>query len=300
MSNRSAVKLYRTPTDHLYMVLVYTLTILISVVILVPMIFVVAASFSSPDALMAGQVFLWPVEFNIRGYKMVLEHKMLVTGFQNTLIYAGAGTVINVVLTILAAYPLSRRDLKIRNPVMFLFAFTMLFSGGMIPLYLLVKNIGILNTRWSMLLPNAMSVWNVIITRTYFQSNIPGEMLESANIDGCDDFRFLWKIAIPLSVPIIAVNVLLYAVGHWNTYFNALIYLNDNALYPLQLVLRDILIQDDTAGISMDVTKQLEQQRLRYLLQYSTIVVATVPVALLYPFVQKYFVSGIMIGAIKG
>lgn len=300
MSNRSAVKLYRTPTDHLYMVLVYTLTILISVVILVPMIFVVAASFSSPDALMAGQVFLWPVEFNIRGYKMVLEHKMLVTGFQNTLIYAGAGTVINVVLTILAAYPLSRRDLKIRNPVMFLFAFTMLFSGGMIPLYLLVKNIGILNTRWSMLLPNAMSVWNVIITRTYFQSNIPGEMLESANIDGCDDFRFLWKIAIPLSVPIIAVNVLLYAVGHWNSYFNALIYLNDNALYPLQLVLRDILIQDDTAGISMDVTKQLEQQRLRYLLQYSTIVVATVPVALLYPFVQKYFVSGIMIGAIKG
>ncbi|NLB37633.1 MAG: carbohydrate ABC transporter permease [Clostridiales bacterium] len=300
MPNRSAVKLYRTPTDHLYMVLVYTLTILISVVILVPMIFVVAASFSSPDALMAGQVFLWPVEFNIRGYKMVLEHKMLVTGFQNTLIYAGAGTVINVVLTILAAYPLSRRDLKIRNPVMFLFAFTMLFSGGMIPLYLLVKNIGILNTRWSMLLPNAMSVWNVIITRTYFQSNIPGEMLESANIDGCDDFRFLWKIAIPLSVPIIAVNVLLYAVGHWNSYFNALIYLNDNALYPLQLVLRDILIQDDTAGISMDVTKQLEQQRLRYLLQYSTIVVATVPVALLYPFVQKYFVSGIMIGAIKG
>ncbi len=300
MSVRNAVKIYRTPTDKLYMVLVYALTILISLMILVPLVFVLAASFSSPDALMAGRVFLWPVEFNTRGYTMVLEHKMLVTGFQNTLIYAAAGTVINVILTILAAYPLSRRDLKIRNPVMFLFAFTMLFSGGLIPLYLLVKNLGILNTRWAMLLPNAMSVWNVIITRTYFQSNIPGEMLESANIDGCDDFRFLWKIAIPLSVPIIAVNVLLYAVGHWNSYFNALIYLNDNALYPLQLVLRDILIQDDTAGISMDVTKQLEQQRLRYLLQYSTIVVATVPVAVLYPFVQKYFVSGIMIGAIKG
>lgn len=300
MSVRNAVKIYRTPTDKLYMVLVYALTILISLMILVPLVFVLAASFSSPDALMAGRVFLWPVEFNTRGYTMVLEHKMLVTGFQNTLIYAAAGTVINVILTILAAYPLSRRDLKIRNPVMFLFAFTMLFSGGLIPLYLLVKNLGILNTRWAMLLPNAMSVWNVIITRTYFQSNIPGEMLESANIDGCDDFRFLWKIAIPLCVPIIAVNVLLYAVGHWNSYFNALIYLNDNALYPLQLVLRDILIQDDTAGISMDVTKQLEQQRLRYLLQYSTIVVATVPVAVLYPFVQKYFVSGIMIGAIKG
>ena len=219
---------------------------------------------------MAGQVLLWPVEFNLRGYTMVLEHKMLITGFTNTLIYAGAGTVINVVLTILAAYPLSRRT-QIRNPVMFLFAFTMLFSGGMIPLYLLVRDLKLINTRWAMLLPNAMAVWNVIITRTYFQSSLPDEMLESANIDGCDDFRFLWKIALPLSVPIIAVNVLLYAVGHWNSYFNALIYLNDNALYPLQLVLRDILIQDDTAGISMDVTKQLEQQRLRYLLQHSTI-----------------------------
>ncbi|MGI6653457.1 MAG: carbohydrate ABC transporter permease [Christensenellales bacterium] len=300
MSNRSGVKVYRTPMDHLYMVLVFSLSILFSVAILVPLIFVVAASFSSPDALMAGQVLLWPVEFNLRGYTMVLEHKMLITGFTNTLIYAGAGTVINVVLTILAAYPLSRRDLKIRNPVMFLFAFTMLFSGGMIPLYLLVRDLKLINTRWAMLLPNAMAVWNVIITRTYFQSSLPDEMLESANIDGCDDFRFLWKIALPLSVPIIAVNVLLYAVGHWNSYFNALIYLNDNALYPLQLVLRDILIQDDTAGISMDVTKQLEQQRLRYLLQYSTIVVATVPVAVLYPFVQKYFVSGIMVGAIKG
>ncbi|HHX21212.1 MAG TPA: carbohydrate ABC transporter permease [Clostridiales bacterium] len=300
MSNHSGLKLYRAPTDYLYMVLVFSLSILFSMAILVPLIFVVAASFSSPDALMAGQVLLWPVEFNLRGYTMVLEHKMLITGFTNTLIYAGAGTVINVVLTILAAYPLSRRDLKIRNPVMFLFAFTMLFSGGMIPLYLLVRDLKLINTRWAMLLPNAMAVWNVIITRTYFQSSLPDEMLESANIDGCDDFRFLWKIALPLSVPIIAVNVLLYAVGHWNSYFNALIYLNDNALYPLQLVLRDILIQDDTAGISMDVTKQLEQQRLRYLLQYSTIVVATVPVAILYPFVQKYFVSGIMVGAIKG
>ncbi len=300
MSNHSGLKLYRAPTDYLYMVLVFSLSILFSMAILVPLIFVVAASFSSPDALMAGQVLLWPVEFNLRGYTMVLEHKMLITGFTNTLIYAGAGTVINVVLTILAAYPLSRRDLKIRNPVMFLFAFTMLFSGGMIPLYLLVRDLKLINTRWAMLLPNAMAVWNVIITRTYFQSSLPDEMLESANIDGCDDFRFLWKIALPLSVPIIAVNVLLYAVGHWNSYFNALIYLNDNALYPLQLVLRDILIQDDTAGISMDVTKQLEQQRLRYLLQYSTIVVATVPVAVLYPFVQKYFVSGIMVGAIKG
>lgn len=297
---KNVVKVYKSRSDHLYMFLVMSLTVIASILILIPLIFVVAASFSSPEALLSARVYLWPVEFNLRGYKMILEHDMLLTGFRNTFIYAGLGTTINITMTILAAYPLSRGDLRIRNYVMFLFAFTMLFNGGLIPLYLLVRDLRMLNTMWAMVIPSAMSVWNVIITRTYFQSNIPGELLESANIDGCDDFRFLVKIAIPLSIPIIAVNILLYAVGHWNSYFNALIYLNDNKLYPLQLVLRDILIQDDTAGVSMDVTKQLEQQKLRYLLQYSTIVVATVPVAILYPFVQKYFVSGIMIGAIKG
>lgn len=296
----NAVKLYRSKSDHLYMWAVYVFTLTASLVILVPLIFVLAASFSSPEALLSARVYLWPVEFNLRGYKMIIEHDMLITGFRNTFLYASLGSLINIVMTILAAYPLSRKDLKVRNGVMFLFAFTMLFNGGLIPTYLLVKDLRMINTIWAMMIPNAMAVWNVIITRTYFQSNIPGELLESASIDGCDDFRFLLKIAIPLSTPIIAVNILLYAVGHWNSFFNALIYLNDNKLYPLQLVLRDILIQDDTAGVSMDVTKQLEQQKLRYLLQYSTIVVATVPVAILYPFIQKYFVSGIMVGAIKG
>ena len=282
------------------MVFVYAFTFLMALCVLVPLVFVIAASFSSPDALLSAKVFLWPVDFTLRGYKMVVEHDMLPTGFKNTIIYALLGTSINIFMTVIAAYPLSRKDLKIRNAVMMLFAFTMLFNGGMIPTYLLVRDLGLVDTIWAMVLPNAMAVWNLIITRTYFQTTIPDEMLESANIDGCDDFKFLIKMVVPLSVPIIAVNVLLYAVGHWNSYFNAMMYLNNNTLYPLQLVLRDILIQDDTAGMSMDVTKQLEKQQTRYLLQYSTIVVGTVPVMLLYPLIQRYFVTGIMVGAVKG
>ena len=285
-NNKNHIKTYNAFSDHATMVFVYAFTFLMALCVLVPLVFVIAASFSSPVTL--------------RGYKMVVEHDMLPTGFKNTIIYALLGTSINIFMTVIAAYPLSRKDLKIRNAVMMLFAFTMLFNGGMIPTYLLVRDLGLVDTIWAMVLPNAMAVWNLIITRTYFQTTIPDEMLESANIDGCDDFKFLIKMVVPLSVPIIAVNVLLYAVGHWNSYFNAMMYLNNNTLYPLQLVLRDILIQDDTAGMSMDVTKQLEKQQTRYLLQYSTIVVGTVPVMLLYPLIQRYFVTGIMVGAVKG
>lgn len=299
MSSKNKIKLYSKKTDHLYMVWVYGLTLVLSLAVLVPLVFVVAASFSSPEALLSARVFLWPVDFNLHGYQMVFEHRMLINGFQNTILYTVIGTIVNLTMTVLAAYPLSRKDLKIRTPVMLLFTFTMLFSGGMIPTYLLVKDLKLLNTFWAMVIPSALSVWNVIITRTYFQTNLPAEMLESAGLDGCDDLRFVLKIALPLSVPILAVNVLLYAVGHWNSYFRALIYLNDNKLYPLQLVLRDILIQDEVGG-TMDAGKQLEREQMRYLLQYSTIVVATVPVAILYPFVQKYFVSGLMTGAVKG
>lgn len=297
---RKRIRVYNSASDHAVMGFVYVFTALATLAILIPLIFVLAASFSSPEALLSAKVFLWPTDFTLRGYRMVIEHEMLPTGFLNTIIYAVIGTAINIVMTVLAAYPLSRRDLRSRNAVMFIFAFTMLFSGGMIPAYLVVRSLGLINTLWAMVLPNAMAVWNVIITRTYFQTTIPSEMLESANIDGCDDFRFVLRMVIPLSAPIIAVNVLLYAVGHWNGYFNAMMYLNDTKKFPLQLVLREVLIQDQTAGMTMDVQKQLEQQMTRYLLQYSTIVVGTVPVMLLYPLIQKYFVTGIMIGAVKG
>lgn len=296
----TSVKYYRKPMDHLYMTLVHILCAVSVVCILIPMIYVVAASFSSPKALLSGRVYLWPVDFTLRGYKMLLGHQLLMSGFGNSILYTVVGTVVNLIMTVLAAYPLSRKDLAIRNPIMLLFTFTMLFNGGMIPTYILIKNLGLLDSMWALVIPTSISVWNLIITRTYFQSTIPGEVLESASVDGCDDFTFLIKIAIPLAKPILAVNVLLYAVGHWNSYFNEMMYLSTNTKFPLQLVLREILVNMDTAGMSMDVTKQLEVQETKYLLQYSSIIVGSVPVMLLYPLVQKYFVKGIMVGAIKG
>lgn len=296
----SEIKYYNRPTDHLYMSLVNILCIVFLIVIIIPLIFVVAASFSSPKALLSGRVFLWPVEPNLRGYKMVFENDLIMSGFGNSILYTVVGTCINLVMTVLAAYPLSRKDLAVKNVVMILFTFTMLFNGGMIPTYLLMKNLNILDSIWVMVLPTAISVWNLIITRTYFQTTIPPEILESASIDGCDDFRFLIKMVLPLSVPILAVNVLLYAVGHWNSYFNAMLYLDTNSKFPLQLVLREILVNMNTAGMTLDVKEQLERTETKYLLQFSSIVIGTVPVMLLYPLVQKYFVKGIMVGAIKG
>lgn len=296
---KAKIKQYTRPTDHLFMTIVYAFCAIALIAILIPLIFVVAASFSSPDALLSAKVFLWPVDFTLRGYKMVFDHDLLPLSFWNSIVYTVVGTVINLVLTVLAAYPLSRKDLAVRNPIMMLFAFTMLFNGGMIPTYLLVRDLGMLDTMWAILLPTAISVWNLIITRTYFQTSIPQEILESASIDGCNDFQFLIRMVIPLSVPILAVNVLLYAVGHWNSYFNEMIYLSTNTKYPLQLILRDILLNDQSAG-TMDVTQQLERQKTQYLLQYSSMVVGTVPLMLLYPAVQKYFIKGIMVGAVKG
>ena len=296
---KAKIKQYTRPTDHLFMTIVYAFCAIALIAILIPLIFVVAASFSSPDALLSAKVFLWPVDFTLRGYKMVFDHDLLPLSFWNSIVYTVVGTVINLVLTVLAAYPLSRKDLAVRNPIMMLFAFTMLFNGGMIPTYLLVRDLGMLDTMWAILLPTAISVWNLIITRTYFQTSIPQEILESASIDGCNDFQFLIKMVIPLSVPILAVNVLLYAVGHWNSYFNEMIYLSTNTKYPLQLILRDILLNDQSAG-TMDVTEQLERQKTQYLLQYSSMVVGTMPLMLLYPAVQKYFIKGIMVGAVKG
>lgn len=297
---KNTVRYYNKPKDHLYMLFVYIFCAVSLVCILIPLVFVLAASFSSPKALLSAKVFLIPVEPTLDGYKTVFENKFLVSGFMNSILYTVAGTVINIIMTVLAAYPLSRRDLKARNAVMLLFTFTMLFNGGMIPTYLLMKDLGILDTLWVMVLPNAISVWNLIITRTYFQSSIPDEIYESASIDGCDDIKFLFKMVLPLAVPILAVNVLLYAISHWNSYFNAMMYLNTNTKFPLQLVLREILVNMNTAGMTLDVKEQLEKQELKYLLQFSSIVVGTVPVMLLYPLVQKYFVKGIMVGAIKG
>ncbi|WP_257348911.1 carbohydrate ABC transporter permease [Pseudalkalibacillus decolorationis] len=287
--------------DRIFTVCNYIFLSLLILSVLYPLIYVVSASFSSADAVASGRVWLWPVDFSLEGYKAVFDYNMIWTGYANSLFYMVVGTSINVALTILAAYPLSRRDFRGRGIFMFLFVFTMMFNGGLIPTYLLVRDLGMLNTRWALIIPNAMAVFNVIITMTYFRSVIPKEVLESAQLDGCNDFKFLLKIVLPLSAPIIAVISLFYAVGHWNQYFSALIYLRDTDLFPLQLVLRNILIQSeiDPSMIS-DIGNYQKNVGLRELLKYALIVVASLPVLIIYPFVQKYFVKGVMIGSLKG
>jgi putative aldouronate transport system permease protein len=287
--------------DKIFNLVNYSMLALFFVVVLYPLIYIVSASFSSTDAVVSGRVWLWPVEPGLKGYKAVFEYKAIWTGFGNSLFYTVVGTTINVMLTIIAAYPLSRKDFIGRNVIMFIFVFTIMFSGGIIPSYLLVKDLGLLNTRWGMILPTALSVFNVIIARTYFQTTIPGEMLEAAQVDGCSDWKFLMKIVVPLSGPIIAVLALFYAVGHWNSYFNALLYLKDRSLYPLQLVLRSILIQNQIDPSMVTSEEDLvARQGLSDLLKYSLIVVATAPMLIIYPFVQRHFVKGVMIGSIKG
>lgn len=289
--------------DRVYLAITEVILWFMLIVILVPLIYVLSSSFSSPEAVGNGRVFLWPVDFSLKGYEAVFTTPKVWLGFRNSVFYTVAGTTINIAVTMLAAYPLSRRDLKGRGFVTALFTFTMLFSGGMIPTYLLVRDLKMIDTVWAVLLPGAMSVYNVIIARTYIQSSIPFELYESASLDGCTDDRYLIRIVLPLAKPIIAVLVLWYAVGHWNQYFNAMIYLRNPNLLPLQIVLRNFLIVEDMNGAAianMTMDEYMDTLYLKNLYQYSLIVVASAPVMLLYPFIQKHFVSGIMLGSLKG
>lgn len=298
-TSRSAIR--DTGVDRAFNVFNYVILTLFLLAVLYPLIYIVSASFSSASAVTSGEVWLWPVDVTLDGYDAILKHHLLVRGFLNSLFYTVVGTAVSVTLTILAAYPLSRKDLYGRGLIMFLFFFTLLFSGGLIPTYLVVKDLGLLNTRWALIFPAALSIYNMIITRTYFQTAIPDELLDAAKIDGASDFRFLWNVVIPLSGPIVAVNALFYAVAQWNQFFNALIYLTDQDLWPLQLVLREILVQNNVdAAMISDIEDLILRQNLRELLKYSLIVVATVPVLIVYPFVQKHFVKGALIGSLKG
>lgn len=276
--------------------------LLIALVIIYPLVYVISASFSSPNAVVSGKVWLFPVDVSVAGYKAVFSNGSIMTGYANTLFYTVVGTAFSVVLTIAAAYPLARRDFKPRNVIMMIFAFTMFFGGGIIPTYILVKNLGILDTRLALILPQAMSVFNVIIARTYFQST-PSELLEAAQIDGCSDMRYLLSVLLPLSKPIIAVLALFYSVSIWNSYFDALMYINSESLWPLTLVLRDILVAN-SINMSMmqnvDIDTISAKIGLSELLKYSLIIVSSAPLLIIYPFIQRYFVKGVMIGAIKG
>ena len=282
------------------MFFVYVFLIAVLFVVLYPMIYIVSASFSNPLAVTAGKVWLYPVDFSLRGYEVTFQNPQIVTGYLNSLFYTVAGTLISVVLTVFVAYPLSRRDLYGSNILMFLITFTLIFSGGLIPTYLVVKDLGMIDTRWALLIPQAVAAFQVIIARTFFRSAIPEELVEASELDGCNDLQFLWSVVLPLSKPIIAVLALMYAVAQWNGYFDALIYLKSSDLQPLQIVLRNILILNTTSGGTMDPAALAQRRQLADLLKYCLVVVGSVPVLMIYPFVQRYFVKGMLIGSIKG
>ncbi|WP_413376406.1 carbohydrate ABC transporter permease [Paenibacillus taichungensis] len=287
--------------DRIFNIINHFLLITITLIVIYPLVFVLSASFSDPQAVLRGEMFLWPKGINLHSYEKIFQNKDILRGYTNTLIYTSVGTLINLVMTILAAYPLSRKDFIGRNAIMALFVFTMFFSGGLIPTYMLIKNLGMLNTFWVMIIPNAVSIWNIIIMRTFFQQSIPNELHEAATIDGCSNIQTLTRIILPLSMPIIAVTILFYAVGHWNAFFNAMLYLSDKNKFPLQLILREILIQGQTNDmVKMSTESAIKQQREVEGIKYAVLVVANIPVLLLYPFLQRYFVKGVMIGAIKG
>jgi len=266
-----------------------------------PLLIVVSTSFSSAAAVTSGRVWLLPVEFSLEGYKAVFRTNDVLIGYRNSLFYMVAGTIVNIFMTLLAAYPLSRDDLVGQGFFMKLFTFTMIFGGGMIPNYLLLKDLGMLNTVWAMIIPGAISTYNMIITRTFIKTNIPKEMLEAAKIDGCSDIQYLIKMVIPLSGSVIAVITLYYAIEHWNAYFSAFMYLTKKNLYPLQIFLKNILISNQVqSDLLTDDAQVLATQGIAEVLKYSLIVVAVIPVMIMYPFIQKHFVKGVMIGAVKG
>lgn len=287
--------------DIIYYWVTGILLVLCSLTILYPLVYIVSASFSSAHAIITGKVVLFPVELSVDGYRSVLTYNGILRSYLNSFAYTLVGTAINVTLTMMAAYPLSRPNLPYRTGVMFFFSFTMLFSGGMIPSYLLLKSLHMLNTVWAMVIPGALSVYNMIITRTFIQSNIPEELREAAEIDGCSDMRYFFSIVLPLSKAVLAVITLYYVVGHWNSYFNAFLYLNDRELYPLQIMLREILVMNDVSYEQItDPEMLLARQNLAEQLKYALIVVSSLPVLIMYPFVQKFFVKGVMIGSLKG
>ena len=287
--------------DRIFNIIAYTTIIILTILVIVPLLNVLASSFSAASAVTAGRVWFWPVNATLENYKTILSYKSVWLGYRNTIFYTVAGTAINIAMTLICAYPLSQRSFSGRKFLSFVFFVPMIFNGGMIPNYMLMRDIKLLNSVWSVLLPGAISVYNMIVTRTFIQSTIPEEMAEAARIDGCSPARYFVSFILPLSKTIIAVIGMYYAVAHCNSYFNAFLYLNDRDLYPLQLYLREILINSQFDAGSITDPEIIEMmQGLADTLKYVIIVVSTLPLMMVYPFVQKYFVKGVMIGSVKG
>lgn len=267
-----------------------------------PLYFVVIASFSDPVLVGTGKVWLFPRGVTVEGYRRVLGDPQIIKGYLNSLLYTTVGTGINLVVTLPAAYALSRKGLKGRNVIMFFFMLTMFISGGLIPTFLVVSGLGLLDSIWALVLPAALSVYNMVIARTFFQNSIPDELWEAANMDGCSNARFFLAVVLPISKAIIAILVLYYGVSHWNSYYNAMVYITDRDKFPLQLILRGILTKNQVSGnmVQADVDLMAQRQYLAEMIKYALIIVSSLPVLVLYPFLQKYFVKGVMIGSVKG
>lgn len=289
------MKKTKSTGDRIFMVVVYILMGFMALACLYPMWHVIMASFSDPIRLMRHSgVIIKPLGFSLEGYKVVLQNPNIPRSYLNTIYYVVLGTTINMILTTLGAYALSRKGYMFKRTLTLLIVFTMYFNAGLVPNFLLVKNLHLYNTIWALVLPGAISTWNLIVMKTSFQA-IPASLEESARLDGANDFTILFKIFLPLSKATIAVMILFYAVTHWSSWFNAMIYIRDRAKYPLQLIMREILVANSSGGNTMDSDAMFLQE----IVKYSTIVVATVPILFIYPFAQKYFMAGVMMGSVK-
>ena len=295
----------RCREDVIFDTVIFIILTLILFVVAYPLYWVIISSFSDPTAVSAGKVLLRPIGFTLKGYAEVFKNSQVMRGFFNSIVITFVGVCVNLAVTLPTAYALSRDNFSGKKPITIFYMITMFFGGGMIPTYLVVKNMQLLNTIWALVLPGCLSVYNMIVARTFFKSNISEELYEAGEIDGCTQSRFFFQIALPLSKAIIAIMVLYYGVGHWNSYFSALLYISDQDKYPLQLVLRNILITNQTALSQTATTAAAraalqEQQQLIDVMKYSLIIVSSVPVLIMYPLVQKHFVKGVMIGSVKG
>jgi putative aldouronate transport system permease protein len=286
-----------TVGDKAFVIICYVFVFLVICVTLYPFIYVVSCSISNPTVVGRGEIWLFPKGITFDAYRRVFNDPQVWTSYYNTIWYVVVGTLVNIIMTTITAYPLSRKSFSARNSIMMFIAFTMFFGGGMVPTFLLVKNLGLIDSRWALVWPAAISTWNLIIMRTFFE-NIPSSLHEAAIIDGCSEVGIFTRIYIPLSKASIAVLVLFYAVGHWNSFFNAMLYINNQEKYPLQMLLRKILIQYDQNNMMSDLMEG--RDAVGQTIRYATIIVSVLPIITVYPFLQKYFVKGVMVGAIKG
>lgn len=300
MASLGSIKRQVTRNDLMFNIVLYGISAFILLIVVYPLYFIIIASFSNPTEVANGHVWFVPSQFTVDGYKEIMRHGELWMGYRNTIVYTALGTVIGLAVNIPAAYALSRKDLVGRRFFTLYFVFTMFFGGGLIPTYFTIRNFGLYNTIWVMVLPFSVAVYHIIIARTFFDSSLPQGIFDAAQIDGCGNLRFFFQIALPLSKAVLAVIALYTAVGQWNAYFNALVYIRSEELKPLQLVVRNILITNQAMAGTGDGLAAQEARRLSELMKYAVIIISTVPIMCVYPFVQKYFSQGVMIGAIKG